>query len=157
MSMHVLLRVAAWSMDATHLGRDEDRSAVQGEVICEVASSRTIGLSARPQATGEDVVRLLEATRIERSGRPLPFMSGNGIAYVSEAVAAWCKKSGVLLLRSLPRTPQHNAASEHGVYGLKLNSGLDDGGAVVVCEDALARLSSARTRIDNNSMRQSRG
>ena len=156
-SMRVLASDVVWSMDATHLGRSAWGASVQGEVIREVASTRTIGLSVGLQATGAQVVQLLEVTALERGGAPLVLLTDNGGGYVSEEVAAWCKRNGVLHVRSLPHTPQHNGASEHGMRGLKLNSGLDIGGAVVGIGDARAKLQSARNRIDNNRLRRTRG
>ena len=51
--IQILARDAVWSMDATHLGRTKARCAVEGEVVREVRSTRTIGLSVGPSATAE--------------------------------------------------------------------------------------------------------
>jgi len=156
-SVRVLARDAIWSMDATHLGRTVLGAAVQGEVLRDAASTRSIGLSVGPQATGEEVVALLEQTVRERGGAPLVLQTDNGGAYKSDAVAVWCTKYGVLHLLNLPRTPQHNGASENGMYGLKLNAGLSDRRAVIDVDDACARLESARDRIDTHRLRRTRG
>lgn len=85
----------------------------------QLASTRTIGVAIGPAATGADVVRLLEETAVERLGAPLVLLSDNGPAYACAKVAAWWASRRVLHIFSLPRTPQHNAASEHGMRELK--------------------------------------
>ena len=156
-SMHVLARDVIWSMDATHLGRAKDGGAVQGEVVREVASTRTVGLSVGPPARGYEVVELLDQVVQERGGAPLVLLNDNGGAYRSVEVTTWCERHGVLHLFSLPRTPQHNAASEHGMRGLKLGSGLDDGRAVIDIDEACEALELARDRIDRHRLRRTRG
>lgn len=84
-------------------------------------------------------------------------LTDNGDAYKSVALASWCSAWGVLHLWSLPRTPQHNGASENGMHGLKLNSGLNDSRAVIDIGDARERLVAARDRIDGHRLRASRG
>lgn len=61
-SIHVLTGDAVWALDATHLLRDELGEALQAEVLRDVASTRTIGLSIGPPATQADVIGLLERT-----------------------------------------------------------------------------------------------
>ena len=70
MTIRVMLRDAVWSMAATHLGREPSGRQVQDEVVREVASTRTIGVSVGRPATGEDVVALLERIRRERGTAP---------------------------------------------------------------------------------------
>lgn len=89
---------ALWSMDATHLGRDAHRHAIQAEVIRDVASTRTIGIAVGKAAEAEDVVALLERTAAERGCAPLVLVTDNGAPYRSDAVASWCARHGVLQL-----------------------------------------------------------
>jgi len=156
-SVKVLARDTLWSMDATHLGRNQHGAAVQAEVLREVASTRTVGISVGPAATGEEVVRLLEQTARERNGYPLVLMTDNGGAYQSEVLHGWCCEHGVLHLFSLPRTPQHNGPSENGMYGLKLGAYLGKGVIVLDNEEARARLEATRDRIDQHRLRRTRG
>ena len=156
-SVEVKASDALWSMDATHLGRDAAGCAVQAEVVREVASTRTIGISVGPAATGVEVVRLLQRVVYQRGGAPLVLLNDNGGQYVSDAVAAWCVQHGVVHLFSLPRTPQHNAASEHGMYELKFDTGLGKGARVLDIEVARAQLEGARDRVDGHRLRCTRG
>jgi hypothetical protein len=155
--IHILARDVVWSMDATHLGRTWSGWAVEGEVVREVRSTRTIGLSVGPSATAEDVVRLLDQTAEERGGYPLLLITDNGGPYSGELMAAWCRAHGVLHLFTLPRTPQHNAASEHGMRDLKEGSPLGKGALVDDIEIAHAMLVQNRDRIDGNRLRATRG
>jgi hypothetical protein len=156
-SVEVWARDALWSMDATHLGRDEDRSEVQGEIVREVASTRSIGVAVGPPATGAQVVDLLERTKRERGGAPLVLLSDNGPQYRSRALASWCWHNHVLHLFSLPHTPQHNAASEHGMRELKEDAALGKGTLVLDIAGTHGLLMCSRDRIDGNRLRQTRG
>jgi len=156
-STSVQARDAVWSMDATHLGRDAVGRAVQAEVLREVASTRTIEISVGPAATGKEVCAILDDAARHRMGYPLVVQTDNGGAYVSKEVREWCSEHGVLHLLSLPHTPQHNGASENGMYGLKLGAALGKGARVLNIEHARARLQAARDRIDGNRLRKTRG
>jgi len=156
-SVTVVARDAVWSMDSTHLGRDMIGHAVQAEVVREVASTRTIGITVGAQATDEEVVTLLEQVAVERSGFPLVLLTDNGGAYVSDAVEAWCRRHRVLHLLSLPRTPQHNGASEHGMRELKHDAALGKGTLVLDMREARALLEASRHRIDRHRLRRTRG
>jgi len=148
---------AVWSMDATHLGRDPDDSTIEAEVIRDVASTRTIGLSVGPPATACDVLSLLDDTACVRATYPLVLLTDNGGAYQSDAVAAWCRQHGVLHLFSLPHTPQHNGCCEHGMRELKEDALLGKGTLLHDIQDARARLEASRDRIDGHRLRRTRG
>ena len=68
-------------MDATHLGRNPTGRAVQAEVLRDVASTRTIGISAGPEATAMEVMLLLDLTTAARGSPPLVLITDNGGAY----------------------------------------------------------------------------
>ena len=155
-TIRVLLRDAVWSMDATHLGREPSGREVQGEVVREVASTRTIGVSVGRPATGEDVVALLERIRRERSTAPLILITDNGGPYRSREVVTWCELHGVLHLFSLPHTPQHNAGSEHGMRELKDETLLGKGVLVLDIELVAVQLARAIERLDGARLRASR-
>jgi len=156
-SLEVEARDALWSLDATHLGRDAGARAVQAEVVREVASTRTIEVRVGPAADARDVIATLEAARRARETLPLVLASDNGPAYVSEELEAYLAEHEVIHLRSLPRTPQHNAWSEHGMRELKEETGLGKGVRVDDQEEALACLLAARDRLDEHRPRRSRG
>lgn len=147
---------AVWSMDATHLGRDPLGQAVQAEIVREIASTRTIGIAVGRQSTGEDVVAILERVARERGSYPLVLLTDNGGAYISDALAQWCRDHQVLHLYSMPRTPQHNAPSEHGMLELKGDAMLGKGTLVLDIEEARATLCASRDRIDGHRLRRTR-
>jgi transposase InsO family protein len=147
---------AVWSMDATHLGRDPMGHAIQGEIVREVASTRTIGIAVGRQATGEEVVAILERVAHERGDYPLVLLTDNGGAYISDALTEWCRGHHVVHLYSMPRTPQHNAASEHGMRELKHDAALGKGTLVLDIDKTLAMLRASRDRIDGHRLRPTR-
>ena len=155
-STYVHYRDVLWAQDATHLGKDASDERVVGELIREVASTRTIGAAVGRPATGADVVALLQCTADERGGLPLVWMTDNGPAYRSKVVADFLAGHGVMHLRSEPRTPQHNPCAEHGMRELKELSGLD-ASVRVTLPDAVDRLRDARWRLDHLRPRASRG
>jgi transposase InsO family protein len=152
-SIHVQARDALWSQDATHLCRDEKKTAVQAEVIREVASTRTIEIAVGPAATGADVIAALERTRVERGTLPLVWATDNGSPYVSKKVARYLAKRQVVHLRSLPHTPQHNAWSEHGMRELKQEAALEGS-----CNprELRNRMRVAQKRLDHHRLRRTR-
>jgi len=156
-SVTVNARDVIWALDATHLGRRPGGDAVLGEVVREVASTRTLGVTAGPAATGREVVHLLEGVRRERGGAPLVLLTDNGGPYKSKAVKDWCKAHGVLHLKALPHTPQHNGQIENGMHGLKLGAALGKGVLVLDIADARARLQESARRINEHRVRRTRG
>jgi transposase InsO family protein len=154
--VRVLARATIWSLDGTHLGRDAWCTAVVGEIVRDVASTKTLGVSIGPPPSSEEVVVLLQRVVEESGERPLVVASDNG-GENQEALVSWCREHGVILLRSLPRTPQHNPWVEHGNGELKAHTGLGKGVLVLnpgVLPDLLRR---ALDRIDGAIPRCSRG
>lgn len=156
-SVEVKARDVLWSLDATHVGRNDRGAAVQAEVVREVASTCTITLSIGPAATDEEVVALLDRAAAERGGCPLVLATDNGGAYISDLVERWCERHGVLHVLSLPHTPQHNAWSEHGMGELKHDAELGKGTLVKSTEEARARLEASAERLDGHRLRRTRG
>ena len=155
-SMKVAARDAVWSIDATHLGRNDAGGEVQSEVLREVRSTRTIGLTIGKSATAKEVVALLERTAKERGGPPLVLLSDNGGPYRSGEVGEWCERNKVIHLFSLPYTPQHNAASEHGMRELKEDASLGKGVLLHDIAETRATLQRSRDRIDGHRLRRTR-
>jgi transposase InsO family protein len=115
----VRARDALWSIDATHVGGGDE-----AVVVREVATTRTadIGVGAAPEA--KDLVRALERARLERGCLPLVLALDNGGPMRSAELRSWARREKVILLFSLPRTPQHNAWSERGMRELKEEAGI---------------------------------
>jgi len=124
--LRVMARATIWSLDGTHLGRDAWCTAVVGEMVRDVASTKTLGASIGPPPSSEEVVVLLQRVVDESGERPLVVSADNGGENL-DALVTWCRKQGVILLRNLPRTPQHNPWVEHGHGELKAHTGLGKG------------------------------
>src|SRR5262249_25450693 len=122
--VRVLARDVLWSLDAAQPCRTPEGAAMKSSVLRESASRRNIGLTLGQTVTGSGVVSLLEAVRFERGGLPLVLASDNGSENVNEDVEAYLAKKRVVHLRSLPRTPQHNAWAERAIGELRQDSGL---------------------------------
>jgi hypothetical protein len=161
---------ALWCLDATQLGREVGAAlgpAVQAEVVRDVASGRTLGVSVGRAATAAEVIALLEQVAKERGGLPLVLVTDNGAAYSSEGFEAWLAEREVVHLRSLPGTPQHNPWAERGMWELKTEAGLGlrgvgggssrTKGGLVDAAKACARLMAAVGRLDGERPRRSRG
>jgi transposase-like protein len=156
-SIHVEARDVLWSLDGTYLGHDPEGLAVMAEVLREVGSTRTIEIAVGPPATGADVVVLLERARRMRGALPLALATDNGSAYCSQVVARYLAESQVVHLKSLPRTPQHNAWSEHGMRELKEEADFERTVPSLVARTARLALLEARDRLDEHRPRRSRG
>jgi integrase-like protein len=155
--VEVRARDTLWSLDQTHVGRDRAGQALWALILRDVATTTTIDLAVGRAAKGRDVVLLLERARISRGGAPYVLVIDNGPENVNAEVAAWCALLGVILMRNLPHTPQHNPWVEHGHRELKEATGLGKG---VVIDDAhLAErlLRDAAASIDRRRLRPSRG
>jgi hypothetical protein len=124
--VHVLARGAIWSVDGTHLGRDAWGTAAVGEIVRDVVSTKTLGASIGPPPDSREVVVILQRV-VEATGeRPLVLAADNGTENL-DAVVDWCREQGVVLLRNLPHTPQHNPWIEHGNGEIKAHSGVGQG------------------------------
>lgn len=157
--VHVTVRVrdALWSLDQTHVGRDEAGEAYQALVVRDVAATTTIAVTLGHAAGGTEVVSILDRARAERGGAPLALATDNGPENVNADVAAWCARHGVTLLLNLPHTPQHNPWVEHGHRELKEATGLGKGVVIGDAPAAERLLNDAARRIDANRLRPSRG
>jgi transposase InsO family protein len=145
-SVEVIERDVLWCLDATHLGR-VGRRGIEGQVLREAATRRTLLLTSGYVATQDDVVALLQ--RMAATGRlPLVLGTDNGPAYVGDRVRQWLEAHRVVHLLNLPRTPRHNAIAERAIGELKAESGLGSGVELVDPEHALRRLEEARRRLD---------
>lgn len=120
----VLARDALWALDATHLTRVAG-TKVEAQVVRDAASARTVGLTVGPPVTARDALALLEHGREERGGLPLVLARDNGSPYAAKSVQSYLDAHRVIVLRNLPRTPQHNPWAERAIGELKADSELD--------------------------------
>ncbi|MCI0669473.1 MAG: hypothetical protein L0Y64_03320 [Myxococcaceae bacterium] len=121
--LEVLARDVLWSEDATHLGRDA-LGKVEALAVKDVATTRAIAQSVGGAARGQDVRALLGRARRERGTLPLVLAMDNGPANRNALVLGWLARERVIVLWSLPHTPQHNAWAEsfHGELKLELRA-----------------------------------
>lgn len=155
-SVEVLARDAIWGEDSAHLGRVAGEP-VEGEIIRDRGTLATVSCSAGPAVTEEDVIALLEQGRAERGTLPLALQRDNGGAYRGGKLARYLAKNRVVVLRSRPRTPTDNGATERAVRDVKGESGLGRGVELSSVEEAQARLEAAREVLDGGLLRGSRG
>ena len=154
-SVRALARGAIWSVDGTHLGRDDAGTAVMGEVVRDVASTKTLGVSIGPPPTSAEVVVLVQRVVEEVGEIPLVLSIDNGGENQGE-LDAWCKAHGVVRLRNLPRTPQHNPWVEHGNAELKAETGLGKGVSISDVREVAHDVVLALHRIDGARPRRTR-
>jgi len=152
----VLARDALWAQDATQVGR-VDGSAVQAEVVRDAASDATevprIGAAAR----GADVRDVLAVVAQQRGALPLVHAMDNGSPYCEGETRRWLAERKVLVLRSLPHVPQHNAFAERANGELKAESGLASDTVLASTQEASVALEAACTRLNVARCRTSRG
>ena len=124
--VEVLARDAVWSLDQTHLRRDE-QGELKALLVREGLVPHTLGLSIGPPACGADVVRLLQHVARLRATWPLVIQLDNGPENKNVEVGACLKAERVIALWNEPRTPEHNARAERSIGSLKRATGLDEG------------------------------
>jgi hypothetical protein len=152
----VLARGTIWSLDGTHLGRDAWGTAAVAELVRDVASTKTLGVSIGPPPDSQEVVVLLQRV-VEATGEaPLVLSADNGSENL-DAVVEWCREQGVVLLRNLPHTPQHNPWVEHGNGEIKAHSGVGKGLHIPKVRDLTDLLRHALDLIDGGIPRSTRG
>lgn len=156
--VEIRYRDVLWSADETLLGRAFDGAEVRGLVLRDPASRRTLDFAAGGPATAQDVIAMLERTARERGGWPLVFSSDNGSCFVAAEVEAFLGARGIVHLRNVPRTPEHNPWAEKAIGELKAESGiargeLFPGGA----SEALRVVQKARRCLDERRPRRCLG
>jgi len=156
-SLRVHARDILWSLDQTRLSRTPDGRALQGEMLRDVASGLLLDVTIGPSVCGRDVVAMLERARILRGTLPLVLAGDLGPENENGEVELYLAVHGVVRLRSLPRTPQHNPWSEHGIGDCKRDTGLGKGVLLRGPEEAVERLALARERLDRRRLRRSLG
>lgn len=155
--VEVLGRDVIWGQDGTHLGRHpEGRAAIESQVVRDRGSLAIIGLTTGTTADHHDVLKLLEATAGVRFRYPLVYSRDNGSIYQHPSVLAHLEAEQVIVLRSLPRTPEHNGATECSVREVKAVAGLGKG-CRTLARHAELKMGAAATRLNKNRMRATKG
>ncbi|MCC7171214.1 MAG: DDE-type integrase/transposase/recombinase [Planctomycetes bacterium] len=106
------------SMDVAQLGRlfDAHGVAVKVAQVVDVDSGVTCAAHVGVRMGGAEIVAMLERLCVRSGDAPLVLAHDGGSENVNADVAAWAQKWRVILLRSVPHTPQHNpwAEKKHG-------------------------------------------
>lgn len=113
----VLKRDVLWAQDAMHLyGSGADAS--WGRVVRERCTREHVALGLSGPPSSAQSVALLERVRVEEGRVPLVLSADNGPENRGDLVA-WARKHEVVLLRSVPHTPQQNGAAERAIGELR--------------------------------------
>lgn len=155
-STHVRRRDVMWALDATHLGR-LGGAAVEGVVLMDVGSKRTLAIAVGRPAHAGEVIALLDQVRRVRGSLPLVLCCDNAKAYTATAVDTYAKRHDMIVLHSKPHTPTDNAAVERRCGELKQETGLGKGVVLHDAEDALRPLLDACVRLDRCRLRATLG
>jgi transposase InsO family protein len=154
--VEVTARDAIWGQDGTHVGRC-DGEVVESQVMRDRGSLSIIGVQTGVVADHEEVLVLFESVAQARSGYPLVWSRDNGSMYVHERVRAYMETHQVIELRSLPRTPQHNGASENANREIKDVAELGKGCQLSTADFARVRMTKAQVLLNNHRVRRSKG
>ncbi len=149
---HITGRDVLWSVDATHVGRVGGKT-VEAQVVRDAATMEIPALSVGPPASAEDAVALVLHAAKQRDTLPLVLTTDNGPQYRAARFTRFLEKAGVIHLRTLPHTPQHNPWVERTHRELKEESGLGKGVVLPCVDHARELLERARDRLDHQRLR----
>ena len=152
-NVFIMMRMAVCVLDATHVGRDERGRAVEAEVLRDVATGQWLPFRVGQKAKGHAIVAMLKQLKRDTGTLPLVLQTDNGGAYTSEVVEEYLRKEGVVHLRSLPRTPQHNPVAERGIRTVKTRANVGKGYVVQSIDLVAALLERTRCEL-NRTLRQ---
>lgn len=113
-STEVLFKNIVWGQDSTEL-----QNKIKVEVIKDRGTLKLLSAHAEKKSTTVEAMSALKKASEEQKMLPLVLMTDNGSEYVSEKMKAFLKENKIIHLRSLPRTPQHNGATENAVREIK--------------------------------------
>jgi hypothetical protein len=124
-TIRILAQGAVMGQDSAHVG-DCRKKMVWAEVQKDLAILEGKSRGNGKTLTGQAMLGHLR--RLKAEGRlPLVLSTDNGSAYCCTVVEAWLKRHRVVHLRSRPRTPTDNAATERAIGEGKGLSGLGKG------------------------------
>ena len=155
-SVKVHCRDVLWAEDGAQFGRVAGEPFL-AEVLRDVATTKTLAVATGPAPTGDDLTALLHCTKTDRGTLPLVLAVDNGGAQRSRDLARYCEEERVVLLRSHPRTPKHNAFVERAIRELREESGLASDTPLRDEEEGTKRLQAAWRRLDNRHLRPRHG
>ena len=156
-SLEVQARDALWGGDTTHLGRDAQGEKVEGEVLKDLGTQETVGLSVGGVPSSQDALAAFTRAAEERGGPPLVVMHDRGSIYRTPQYEAVLEREMVVHLFSRVHTPQDNAATEHQHAEIKGEAGLGRGVRLGTAGEADARAQRARRTLDEGRLRATLG
>lgn len=109
--MHWLVPGAAWAIDGTWLDQAVVGSGRRALVVVDLHSKKTLAVESVRGERAVDVERVL-AELIAKHGAPLVLKLDNGSAFISERIAAFCRRHGITLMHSPIRRPSWNGTCE---------------------------------------------
>jgi hypothetical protein len=161
--VEVLERDVIWGQDGTHVGRvldgsdeEDEKGAIESQVLRDRGSLSVIGLHTGGPANHQDVIELLKCTARKRLTYPLVLCRDNGSPYHHDEVMKLLADEQVIVLRSLPRTPEHNGATECSIGELKDVAELGKGCRLEV-HQAKEKMDAAAMTLNKNRIRASKG
>jgi transposase InsO family protein len=153
----IVAREAVWGEDTTHLGREGGGAKVEAEVIKDLGTLETVGLSVGGVPTVQDVQALLVQTAAQRGGYPLVWMADQGSINRSADVRELLARERVVHLLSRVHTPTDNGSTEHQHRELKEEGQLGKGVALESEDEARRRMERARETLDGGRLRATKG
>jgi transposase InsO family protein len=154
--VEVLARDVIWGQDGTHVGRC-NAHAVESQVIRDRGSGSFVGVGTGRMADHQTVIELLKKSALARGGLPWVLARDNGSMYAHEAVSRYLEEQKVIVLRSLPRTPQHNGATERAIRELKEAAELGKGVRIHDPREVALSVERMALRLNANRIRPSKG
>jgi transposase InsO family protein len=153
----ILVRDAVWGEDTTHLGRLVNGLSVDGELIKDLGTLETVGLSVGASPLSQDLIRLLSQTAEDRGGWPLVWLGDMAAINRDATLRALLDSKRVVHLLSRVHTPTDNAATEHQHGEVKREAGLGKGVVLGSADEARERAEAARRVLDHGRLRATRG
>ena len=155
-SLQVDVRDAAWTIDGTQVGRDDQGRKQALELGRELRSLGYLPAEVGGPRCGVDVIAVLEAGRRARGCLPLVVISDNGTENVNAEVAAYLRGHRIVHMRSAPYVPQHNGWAERGVREVK-EAMRCSAGVVSMRAELQGLADAAIVRLNETRLRGSRG
>jgi len=100
-----------WAVDGTWLDRPVEGRGRRALVVVERHRRKTLALQCVSGKRAVEAERVL-ATLVEQHGAPWVLELGNGSAFISQGVAAFCHRHGITLMHSPIRRPRWNGTCE---------------------------------------------
>ncbi len=155
LSLKLQVQDAVWALDGLQAGR-ENGGKITAEIAKDLSTLGYTGAQIGGAANGADVLALLQKAKRVRGHLPLVLAVDNGSENVNGLVLGFLKREKVVVLRNLPRTPQHNSGAERAVREVRYYCGLQSKSEVSQRE--VERRIRERLKILNGRLpRQSRG